>query len=88
MKIRDIINNIPAATKISYWICLLAAIGLIIAGFLCPPLAVIDGSILTACGELFAFASLGVGIYAIERGYKTTVRRGENVLTINDDEEK
>lgn len=87
MKLKDIINNIPTTTKISYWICMIVAIGLIIAGFLCPPLAVIDGSILTACGEIFGFAALGVGIYAIDKGYNTTIKKGETEIHIKDDED-
>ena len=43
---------------IPFWICLLVSIGLIVAGFCVPPMGIIDGSVLTAVGILFGFASL------------------------------
>ena len=43
---------------IPFWICLLVSIGLIVAGFCVPPTGIIDGSVLTAVGILFGFASL------------------------------
>ena len=43
---------------IPFWICLIVSIGLIVAGFCVPPMGIIDGSVLTAVGILFGFASL------------------------------
>ena len=37
---------------------LILSILLIVGGFLCPPMGVIDGSVLTAVGLLLAFATL------------------------------
>lgn len=37
---------------------LILSILLIVGGFLCPPMEVIDGSVLTAVGLLLAFATL------------------------------
>lgn len=76
----------PKINKIAYWICLILSIGLIIGGFLVPPLGLIDASVLTAVGELFGFAALGTGITAIERGYDVTVKKGDAEITISDDE--
>ena len=39
-----------------FWVCLIISIGLMIAGFLIPPMGIIDGSVLTAVGILFGFA--------------------------------
>ena len=38
--------------------CCLLSICLIVGGFLVPPVGIIDGSVLTAVGELFGFAAL------------------------------
>ena len=47
-----------AKKTIPFWICLIFSIGLIVAGFCVPPMGIIDGSVLTAVGILFGFASL------------------------------
>ena len=47
-----------AKKTIPFWICLIVSIGLIVAGFCVPPVGIIDGSVLTAVGILFGFASL------------------------------
>ena len=49
---------VRAKKTIPFWICLLVSIGLIVAGFCVPPTGIIDGSVLTAVGILFGFASL------------------------------
>lgn len=47
-----------AKRTIPFWICLIVSISLIVAGFCVPPMGIIDGSILTAVGILFGFATL------------------------------
>lgn len=86
MKLKDILKNVSNGAKLAYFICLLVSIALIIAGFLVPPLGIIDGSVLTAVGEIFGFASLGIGLTAIEKGYSTTIKKGETEIHINDEE--
>ena len=49
---------VRAKKTIPFWICLMVSIGLIVAGFCVPPTGIIDGSVLTAVGILFGFASL------------------------------
>ena len=49
---------VRAKKTIPFWICLIVSIGLMVAGFCVPPTGIIDGSILTAVGILFGFASL------------------------------
>jgi hypothetical protein len=39
-------------------ICLFVSISLCVAGFILPPQGVIDGSVLTAVGELLGFATI------------------------------
>ena len=47
-----------AKRTIPFWICLIVSIGLIVAGFCVPPMGIIVGSVLTAVGILFGFATL------------------------------
>lgn len=49
---------VRAKKTIPFWICLIVSIGLMVAGFCVPPTGIIDGSVLTAVGILFGFASL------------------------------
>lgn len=66
------------------------AVLLFIAGFLVPPLGVIDGSVLKAAGELLGFNSLFLAWNAIDKGYGAEVRHGDTVAKIDadDDDEK
>ena len=41
-----------------FWLAFVVSIGLIVGGFLVPPLGVIDGSVLTGTGILSAFVEL------------------------------
>lgn len=59
------------------------AVALIIAGFIVPPLGQIDGSILTAVGEIFAFAALWTTIIAITSGADVTIAHGQTNITID-----
>ena len=68
----------------AFWVCLIISIALIVAGFFVPPMAKIDGSILTAVGELFAFATLEVVYHAIRKGVDARVRHGNTELTVGD----
>lgn len=70
-----------------FFITLLISIGLIIASFFIPPLAVIDGSVLASVGELFAFAALGEVMGAIERGHSASIQHGNTTVTIRKDDD-
>lgn len=71
--------------KVVFLISLTISIGLIIGGFFVPPKGVIDGSVLTACGILFAFAALAVGSHAIELGYDLKFQKGDAAIEIHND---
>ena len=71
--------------KIIIAICLIVAIGLMVAGFLVPPTGVIDGSVLKGCGILFLFAALIVGGHAIELGYDLRVSKGDTQVELHND---
>lgn len=72
----------------AFWVCLSLSIGLIVAGFCVPPHGEIDGSVLTACGILFGFATLEVVHIAIRKGVDARVRHGQTELTVGDLDKK
>lgn len=71
-----------------FLICLIVALGLIITSFFIPPLALIDGSILAAVGEIFAFAALGEVVAAVERGHSASISHGSTTIEIKKDDEE
>lgn len=60
------------------------AVGLIITSFFIPPTGVIDGSVLAATGEIFAFAALGTVIKAIDKGVDAQVQHNNTTITVGD----
>lgn len=68
----------------AFWVCLSISIALVVAGFLVPPTGEIDGSVLTAVGELFGFATLEVVYIAIKKGIDANIRHGKTEVTIGD----
>ena len=79
----------PATIKNpAFWVCLSLSIGLIVAGFCVPPHGEIDGSVLTACGILFGFATLETVHHAIRKGVDARVRHGQTELTVGDLDKK
>lgn len=71
-----------------FLICVCVAIGLIVGSFFVPPLAVIDGSILAAVGEIFGFAALGEVGAAIERGHTASISHGNTTIEIRKEDDK
>lgn len=61
------------------------AIILMIAGFILPPLGVIDNSVLLAAGELFGFAALASVNKAIDKGLDATVTHNNTSIKIEND---
>lgn len=72
--------------KTAFWICLLISLALIVTAFFIPPQGVIDGSVIAATGELFAFAALGTVIDGIEKGRSVSISKGDTTMTLNDDD--
>lgn len=68
--------------SVSFWICLVISILLIITGFLIPPKGIIDGSVLTAVGELWAFATLALVYHSISMGIDARIKYGKTEVTI------
>lgn len=71
--------------KLTFAICFIVSILLIIGGFFVPPTGVIDGSILTAVGELLLFPTLLYGFRAIELGLAVKFQKGETSIEIHRD---
>ena len=64
------------------------SVGLLVGGFLAPPMGVIDGSVLMAAGILFAFAALWVAAYTINvKGGTASVKSGQTEVSITTDED-
>ena len=75
-------------TNIWMRILSISSILLIIAGFICPPLAVISGSVLTAVGELEALGVLWIVLRAIEKGTAASFKKGDVEVDIKEKENK
>ncbi len=72
------IENVP------FWILSAVSMVLIIAGFIVPPMGSIDGSVLKAVGELFAFAALWTVYLAISKGVDAKLTHGKTQIMLGD----
>lgn len=77
---KKILSNI---NKTSFWICLALSVGLIVTSFILPPQGLIDPSVLTAVGEIFAFATLGTIIQGIERGADIKIKHNNTEVEVD-----
>lgn len=75
------------ADKYIFLVCLACAIALFVGGFFCPPMGVIDGSVLKAGGILLGFATLAVAGQNLANGKDVIFSHGETEVTIKDDED-
>lgn len=71
----------------TFSVCFFVSIALIIAGFLVPPMGIIDGSVLTAVGEILLFPTLLYGYRAIELGLEVKFQKGETSIEIHRDDD-
>ena len=74
--------------KVIFYVCLGAAMGLLIFSAITPPPAIIDGSILTAVAELLGFAALGIVGKNLSLGKEVTFTHGETEVTIGENEDE
>lgn len=65
-----------------FWVCFIVSAGLIITGFIVPPTGKIDGSVLTAVGELFGYPTLWVVWQAIRKGVDAKVQHGKTSVSV------
>ena len=74
-------------SRITFAVCFFVSVGLIIAGFFVPPMGVIDGSVLTAIGELLLFPTLLYAYRAIELGLSFKFQKGDTSVEISQHEQ-
>lgn len=77
-------KSIPRVDKVVFFICLFVTIGLLVGGFFVPPMGIIDGSVLTAGGIIFAFAALAISAQAVQDGKKAIINHGTTHIEIKD----
>lgn len=74
----------------TFYITLAISLLLVVAGFMVPPLGVIDGSVLTAVGLLLMFATLAqipVILEAARNGKSIKLTRGDSSIEVNSKDE-
>lgn len=82
------IIKIPVAQAVTLFLTLIS-VGLFIGGFLTPPMGIIDGSVLTAAGILFAFSALWVTAHAvIEENKGGKIKHGNTEIELTDTDDK
>lgn len=72
--------------KYIFYVCLAFSLCLFIGGFFCPPMGVIDGSVLKAAGILLGFATLAVAGQNLANGKDVTFKKDDTEIKIGDDE--
>lgn len=71
--------------NIAFWVTLVVALSLIIGGFFVPPTGEVDGSLLTATGELFLWPALALGAKSVEDGRVARIKFRNASLNIGQD---
>lgn len=70
-----------------FWVFSIAGLLMMVAGFILPPLGVIDNSVLIGVGEIDGFIALGVVLKAIDKGVDVTAQHNNTSVTITNREE-
>lgn len=75
-------------TRLKIIAAILAAVAVVltVVSFFVPPRGVIDGSVLAAVGELFAFASLFMIWESIDRGMDAKITHGDTKIELSNDD--
>lgn len=71
-----------------FGICFAISALLIIVGFILPPQGEIDGSVLTAVGELVIFPTLAFGFRALMTGMELHINKGDLHIELSKDDDK
>lgn len=77
----------PHADKYIFWVCLILAAGLFIAGFFSPPMGEIHPSVLKAGGILVAMQALGIAGQNLANGKGISFSHGDTEVTIDDNDD-
>ena len=83
MSIKEVWENLNKGT---FFVSLVSSVALLVAGFICPPLAEIHPSVLTATGILAFYGVLATVQDAIKRGKSVKVSKGDINLSVGDKE--
>ena len=70
-----------------FTITFILSVALIVGGFFCPPIGVIDGSVLSAVGLLLMFATIDKVPDAIKAGKSIKLQRGDTSIEVNSETE-
>ena len=65
-----------------FHITFVLSVVLIVSGFLIPPTGIIDGSVLTAVGELLMFSVIAMFPEAIKAGKSVKIQKGDSRIEI------
>lgn len=84
MTVKEIWENL---NKGSFFVSLISSVGLLVAGFICPPLAEIHPSVLTATGILVFYGVLATVQDAIKKGKSVKVSKGDINLSVGEKED-
>lgn len=68
--------------SIGFWLCLLISISLFVAGFIVPPMGVIDGSVLKAVGMLLGFGALAQTPILIKEFASAKITKGDMTIEV------
>lgn len=66
-----------------FTITFILSVALIVGGFFCPPIGVIDGSVLSVVGLLLMFATVDKVPDAIKAGKSIKLQRGDTSIEVN-----
>lgn len=66
-----------------FYITFVLSVALIVGGFFCPPIGVVDGSVLSAVGLLLLFATIEKIPEAIKAGKSIKVQKGDFSAEVN-----
>lgn len=67
-----------------FWVSFILCAGLLVAGFIVPPMGVIDPSVLKGGGLIFAFPTLWTVGRAIDKGLDAKLKHGNTEVIIGD----
>lgn len=79
-------NTLRKHYIIAFWLTLTISLSLIVGGFFCPPIGEIDGSVLSAVGEIFLYPALALAAKALADGKDVTFGKGEMKVTVGDND--
>ncbi len=85
-ELKDCISAGDRHWKVVFWVSLVLSAVLVVISFFIPPHGVIDGSVLGAVGELFAFPTLYAVYGIIQSGKGVTFRKGDMEIKTRSEE--